>query len=315
MSANKAPLSYDDALALLGEVATDSAWTEDQAFALLYAWECLDRERGEDAAGGEIMEWDLRLGDWREQLSDLQEVDAVICDPPYSSRVEVGFRTSKSFKQCGMGYDPIDEQWAKAFVDHWHARCKGWICVFGDHISIRWFEQALADAGRYVFAPVVIVKRGAAPRMSCDGPASACEYMIVARPRKKRFMEWGSLPGWYMADTVRHCNGSVGVTGAKHIELMRRIVADYTTSGDLIVDPTSGSGTTIVAACNMGRRAIGCEIDPKTHKIASERIERDTAQRDLYQDIAQRLERSSAMAKERAKQERAMDLWPSEVDR
>lgn len=229
------------------------------------------------------MEWDLRLGDWRDSLINIEQADAVICDPPYSSRTEDGFRTSKSMEQTGMGYDPINEQWARTFVEHWSPRCSGWICVFGDHISIRWFETALRDAGRYVFAPVVIVKRGAAPRLACDGPASQCEYMIVARPRAKRFMRWGSLPGWYMADTVRNCVGDgIGVTGAKHPRLMRQIVQHYSRPGDLIVDPTAGGATTLLAAVQEGRRAIGAEIDPETHARASRRLRERLRQADLW---------------------------------
>ena len=229
------------------------------------------------------MEWELILGDWRQSLAHVGHVDAVICDPPYSQRTEDGFRTSKSMVKCGMGYEPISEEWARAFVEHWHPRCTGWICVFGDHLSIRWFEVALAAVGRYVFPPVVIVKRGAAPRLAGDGPGSHCEYMIVARPRAKRFMRWGSLPGWYMADTVRNNVGDgIGVTGAKHPRLMRQIVQHYSRPGDLIVDPTAGGATTLLAAVQEGRRAIGAEINPETHARASRRLRERLRQADLW---------------------------------
>jgi len=230
------------------------------------------------------MSWDLRLGDWRQVLADIDRVDAVICDPPYSHRSENGFRTRGSMDQCGMGYDPINAEWARSFVEHWHPRCTGWIVVCGDHLSIRWFEDELRKVGRYVFAPVVIVKRGAAPRMSCDGPGSQVEYMMVARPREKRFLRWGSLPGWYMMDTVRHGHEHHGVSGAKHPAFMRRVVQDYSRPGDLIVDCTVGSGTTLLAAVQEGRRAVGAEINPDTHAKAVARLERSLAQRDLYTD-------------------------------
>lgn len=228
------------------------------------------------------MSWDLRLGDWRDVLADVDEVDAVICDPPYSQRSEDGFCTKGTLERCGMGYDPIDGEWVSAFVKHWHPRCKGWFVVCGDHISIRWWEHELQLTGRYVFPPVLIVKRGAAPRLTCDGPASQCEYMMVARPREKRFMGWGSLPGWYMMQTVRNGHDHHGVKGAKHPAFMRRVIQDYSRPSDLVVDCTAGSGTTLLAAVQQGRRAIGAEINPETHKIATKRLRRSLAQLDLY---------------------------------
>jgi len=146
--------------------------------------------------------------------------------------------------------------------------------VCGDHISIRWWESALVSAGRYVFPPVGIVKIGAAPRLSCDGPASQMEYIIVARPKKKLFLSWGSLPGWYRMDTVRHGHDHHGVSGAKSVVLMRALVRDYSRPGDLVCDPCAGGGTTLIAAAQEGRRAVGAEMDAATWRLATERIAR-----------------------------------------
>jgi len=41
---------------------------------------------------------------------------------------------------------------------------------------------------------------------------------------------------------------------------------------DLIVDPFMGSGTTLVAARSLGRKAVGMEINPKYCTIAVDRV-------------------------------------------
>lgn len=56
--------------------------------------------------------------------------------------------------------------------------------------------------------------------------------------------------------------------------LVQRLIALYTVSGDLVVDPFAGAGTTLSMAVKMDRRAIGYEIDARTAEDAEPAIER-----------------------------------------
>jgi site-specific DNA-methyltransferase (adenine-specific) len=222
---------------------------------------------------------DLRLGDWRDTMADL-EVEALISDPPYSPRVEDGFRSGSDARdQRGMGYAPLDETYCRAFVASWLPRVRSWWVVFGDHVSNHWWLDAMAEADLYTFAPVIWVKRGAGPRMTGDGPASQVEHIAVARTRGAWATSppWGSLRGYYEGAAVRALNGYEGVTGAKPEDLMRALVRDYSRPGWTIADPHAGSGTTLVAARAEGRSCIGSERDPKTYEIARQRLERPHA--------------------------------------
>lgn len=49
----------------------------------------------------------------------------------------------------------------------------------------------------------------------------------------------------------------------KPVALIRTMMESVTAIGDLVIDPFSGSGTTIVVAEELGRRCIGCELDPR----------------------------------------------------
>ena len=49
----------------------------------------------------------------------------------------------------------------------------------------------------------------------------------------------------------------------KPISLLERLIAIYTKPNDIIFDPFFGSGSTLKAANNLRRNAIGCEIESK----------------------------------------------------
>lgn len=68
----------------------------------------------------------------------------------------------------------------------------------------------------------------------------------------------------------------------KPIGLMKRLIEDYTNKNDCVFDPFMGSGTTGVACMQLGRRFIGCEIDPKYFAIAEKRIKAAASQEIMF---------------------------------
>ena len=72
-----------------------------------------------------------------------------------------------------------------------------------------------------------------------------------------------------------------GHKSQKPINLMLELVERYTREGDTIFDPFMGSGTTGVAAVQLGRNFIGCEIDPDYFAIAERRIKQTQEARQL----------------------------------
>ena len=58
----------------------------------------------------------------------------------------------------------------------------------------------------------------------------------------------------------------------KPIELVKRHIINSTTKESVVFDPFMGSGTTCVAAKELGRKYIGFEIDDKYFNIAKDRL-------------------------------------------
>jgi site-specific DNA-methyltransferase (adenine-specific) len=221
---------------------------------------------------------ELRCGDYRDVLADVERVDAVITDPPYSERTHGAYREMPEIGRQAIDYRAFSAEDVAGFSAHAVALCSGWGVVLTDHVSFPWWEKAFSDAGRYVFSPLACMEPGARVRLSGDGPAQWSVWAVVSRPRDRKWQRWGSLPGGYVvaaSDGWRgNTGGRNGIVGAKPLALMRAIVRDYSRAGDLVCDPCAGGGTTLLAAAMEGRRAIGAELDPATFEKAVKRLSR-----------------------------------------
>ena len=58
----------------------------------------------------------------------------------------------------------------------------------------------------------------------------------------------------------------------KPVALFEYLIKTYTNEGDLVLDNCMGSGTTLVAAKMLGRKAVGIEISEKYCEIAKKRL-------------------------------------------
>jgi len=58
----------------------------------------------------------------------------------------------------------------------------------------------------------------------------------------------------------------------KPVALMEYLIKTYTKEGELVLDFTMGSGSTLVACKNLNRNGIGIELDDKYFDIAEDRI-------------------------------------------
>ncbi|PZA12536.1 site-specific DNA-methyltransferase [Rhodopseudomonas palustris] len=59
----------------------------------------------------------------------------------------------------------------------------------------------------------------------------------------------------------------------KPLQLMSALIELTTQPGQIVLDPFAGSGTTLLAAKQLGRRFVGVEIDPRYARVANDRLQ------------------------------------------
>jgi len=71
----------------------------------------------------------------------------------------------------------------------------------------------------------------------------------------------------------------------KPIKLLEKLIAIFTDKDDIVIDPVAGSGSTLIAAKNLGRKAYGFEIKKDFYKHAKEWIElTDKARKEIKEN-------------------------------
>jgi site-specific DNA-methyltransferase (adenine-specific) len=191
----------------------------------------------------------LYLGDCMDILPTLDKVDAVITDPPYGINIAA---------------NPIRQAHAKR---DWDASPPS-IKTIADCLAV--CEIAIIWGGNYFDLPpqqCFFVWDKIQPQ---DFSLAMCELAWTNNKGPAKIYRQSVLS--YRKEHPTQ----------KPVELMKWCIEQCKNNPQTILDPFMGSGTTGVAAIQMGRKFIGIELDPTYFDIACERIERATKQEDMF---------------------------------
>jgi site-specific DNA-methyltransferase (adenine-specific) len=229
----------------------------------------------------------LYAGDARDLAPAIGPIDAIVTDPPYG---EINFK------------------W-----DHWPAGWPGWFdapqlwCFTSLRLQLRTAPEFEAEGWSFVQEIVwekpngsnAAVNRfrrvhellvhwycGPWNRLQLESPRSPAELGqkvtggIRRNGKPKHWHGIGSTGYQYAATRIarsvqrhpseRHRNWH---PTQKPLELLRRIITYSVRPGGIIVDPFAGSGSTLIAAAQTGRRAIGIERSPEYLARAIQRLQ------------------------------------------
>jgi len=204
-------------------------------------------------------------GDCRDVLPSLPKVDLVLTDPPFL----ILFGTTES--KAELGNYTILEGWFNDQLRLWKPLIKpaGNMIIFCDwrtypsfwrvslqnHIIPRnmvvWIHNAARHWHLFRYCHQLALVAQQPPTAICDVPEG------------KRFDYWieNNVPTLAREHPTE-----------KPIDYLMYLIQASTKTDDLILDPFMGSGTTLRAAKDLGRKAIGIEIEEKYCEIAARRM-------------------------------------------
>ena len=214
----------------------------------------------------------LYLGDCRDILPTLGNVDAVVTDPPYGIGEAAG--ANKSRGKLAKVNDYGDDDWDNAPIDaELMSAVRGagrWNIIFGgnyyDLPAAKCWLVWDKDNGANDFAD--------------------CELAWTNLDKAVRRLKW-TWNGFIRQGEMSRKPGQWDIRNhptEKPVGVMKWAVGHLPADSTSILDPFMGSGTTGVAAVQMGRRFIGVEREPKYFDIACKRIEDAQRQHDMFSE-------------------------------
>lgn len=143
-----------------------------------------------------------------------------------------------------------------------------------DLIGLPWrIAFALQDAGWWIRSEVIWHKPNAHPESVRDRPTKAHETVFLLSKNQDYFYDIDWIKGpharrlrtiWEIpTEPVKRVNGELDDHPAMMpLSLARRCIGITSRDDSVVLDPYAGSGTTLLAASELGRRWVGVEIKP-----------------------------------------------------
>lgn len=200
-------------------------------------------------------------------LPAIEGCDHIITDPPYSDTTHEGARSATASRTL-VDFASTTADGIRTVLSL--ARPSRWCVATVDWRHLLPLEIDPPFGLRFVRFGVWIKPNGA-PQFTGDRPATGWEAVGIWH-RAGVPMTW-NRGGHHAVWTFNKESGDHPTQ--KAVALVQKFVSDFTDPGDIVLDPWMGSGTTLVAAKNLGRRAIGIEIEERYCEIAAKRLRQE----------------------------------------
>ncbi len=186
-------------------------------------------------------------------------VDFVLTDPPYMAR----YRDRSGRRIIG---DDTAEWLPPAFAEIYRLLKPDSFCVsfYGWNRADRFIEAWRAAGFRLVGH--LVFRKHYASKVSFTRRIHESAYLLAKGNPPPPPLPIPDVLDWRYTGNHLHPT-------QKPIEALTPLIESFSRSGDLVLDPFCGSGSTLLAAHRLGRAYLGIEIDPVHHRTAMDRLQ------------------------------------------
>jgi site-specific DNA-methyltransferase (adenine-specific) len=203
----------------------------------------------------------IYLGDCREVMATRGALDVeynrftVITDPPYGTGWIGGGQSDGGFH-------------AQHERPEWDKWTTDWLRLINGAAACAVFcpDPGIADLATHFGKIRLRYYLKTNPRPSLNGNDAPSIEPIVIWPRV-RFSDGPSHRAAFNGDAEHPCQ--------KPLSIMKWLVEDVAAPGETILDPFMGSGTTLRAAKDLGRKAIGIDIDERCCEMSARLLQQE----------------------------------------
>jgi hypothetical protein len=251
----------------------------------------------------------ILAGDARIVLPEAFVADVMIVDPPYRAHVHENAtsqdqHTDGNVRHNDFGFASLTEE-LRTWICQLAARTRRWSLIYTDVESVAKWKDTLELAGATYIRTLPWV-RWSMPCLAGDRPPQGFECIVVAYGSARGRKRWngaGNLThlahvfaelDWNKPDDLLAHLGAedsdwdeIGnLTHLMHLALRGKdkfktekpldqlldLVSWFSDRDEMVVDPTSGFGTTGLACKILGRRFVGCELNAEWWEKSNARI-------------------------------------------
>ena len=215
-----------------------------------------------------------------ERLMAGEKGDMVFTDPPYG----VGYDGGAKKREKLAGDEAGTSIYADAIplltgITNSHAALYLW------YADAHAAAAAAAAAGYEIVAQIIWAKNNAqfVSTAHYHGKHEPCFYAH----KKGKSNQWFGGKNEVTLWEYDRANKNEYHPTQKPVALSERAIKNSTKSGQIVLDPFLGSGSTLIAAEKLGRRCFGMEIDPQYTQICIERWEQFTGKSAILEATGQ----------------------------